>query len=454
MKPRVGWSRTASLGLLLLGIMGLYTACGDRPEAPLMEVPLVQPSATMIVASPTVEQALQATPTQAAQPIVPLLLETGEEGFSIPLHVQHRMRDKLVVLFELEQAREGRLYWWPVDTPFQQANFQGFGADDTRHLITLTALEPGQAYHVAVALPGADGFDRIPTFMDEIWGPIEVKMTTEEYFPLSIGVFGDSGFGEEVTKDLAAQVSSRDPDLVIHTGDLVYLAYQEGSPQAAYQAKWYQTLASLLKRTVLYPVLGNHELDGDALFQNRPYYFHAFPPIEELGGGWQREPGVLERHWYALELETLQILFLNTQQLYGGPARQEQDAWLESRLADGRFQTTIVVFHVPPLTSGRHNLDGLVVVSSWLPAFEASNVALVLSGHDHNYERLERNGITYVVSGGGSSVLYPLEQRRDESIHFEAVSHYVLLTINADDISLQAFNLEGDMIDSTIIPLR
>jgi hypothetical protein len=439
--------------LKLSGIVGVISACGVSSVVTPTQTPFIQPSTTMTAEIKDSESAPQATSTPTQQPTVPLILESGGGAYSIPLHVQHKTSHELVLMFELVEAQEGKVYWWAEGSSFHFANSLTFNGGQSKHLISINGLIPGQEYHVVASLPGEDGLDRLPTFKDEVWDPIEVSMLPDGSLPLTIGVFGDSGFGEGITSDLATQLSQHDPDFVIHTGDLVYLAYQEGDPIVAYQHKWYQTLADLLQTTVIYPVVGNHEYDGDASMHGIPYYFEAFPMLEQLQGGWLSAPEGNRREWYALELDLVQILFINTQQLYGGTARQEQDTWLETRLADERFESTIVVFHVPPLTSGRHNLDGAVVLSSWVPAFESSNVVLVLSGHDHNYERLERSGITYLVSGGGSSVLYPLEERVVESQFFAAKTHYVLLEIDTGHIQLKAFDLDGGIIDAATIDL-
>jgi predicted phosphodiesterase len=433
--------------------MCVISACGISSVVTPTQPPLIQPSATLTVVINDSESVPRSTSTQIPQPTVPLVLEPGGGAYSIPLHVQHKTSHELVLMFELEEAQEGKVYWWAEGSSFRFASSLIFSSDQSKHLITINGLIPGQEYHVVASLPGDDGLDRLPTFKDEMWDPIEVRMLTDGSLPLTIGVFGDSGFGEGITSDLASQLSSHDPDFVIHTGDLVYLANQEGSPKIAYQKKWYQTLADLVHTTVIYPVVGNHEYDGDARLDGIPYYFEAFPMLEQLAGGWRSAPEGIRREWYALELDSLQILFLNTQQFYGGTARQEQDTWLSARLVDDRFAATVVVFHVPPLTSGRHSLDGAVVLGSWVPAFESSNVVLVLSGHDHNYERLERNGITYLVSGGGSSVLYPLEARLAESQSFAVKTHYVLLEIDSDQIQLEAFDLDGGIIDAATIDL-
>jgi hypothetical protein len=46
------------------------------------------------------------------------------------------------------------------------------------------------------------------------------------------------------------------------------------------------------------------------------------------------------------------------------------------------------------------------VAENWVPKFEQSNVALVVRGHAHLYERLFKNGVHYLVAGAGSQTIY------------------------------------------------
>src|SRR5262249_61791186 len=64
----------------------------------------------------------------------------------------------------------------------------------------------------------------------------------------------------------------------------------------------------------------------------------------------------------------------------------------------------------------------------WTPIFERYGVDAVFSGHDHVYERSEKNGIRYFVSGGGGAPLYP----RDPRAHSEdvAASRFFERTLN------------------------
>jgi len=70
-------------------------------------------------------------------------------------------------------------------------------------------------------------------------------------------------------------------------------------------------------------------------------------------------------------------------------------------------------------------------------------VPLVLSGHSHNYERLVVDGVTYVVTGGGSSQLYPALNIDPLSQAFSVRSHFVLLEFYEDQIKILAIDKNG-----------
>ena len=82
-----------------------------------------------------------------------------------------------------------------------------------------------------------------------------------------------------------------------------------------------------------------------------------------------------------------------------------QTRWLERTLAKRTAFGGSSLFHHPPYTCGGH-LGSAAVRRAWVPLFERYGVRLVLSGHDHNYQRFERNGVTYVVHGGGARALH------------------------------------------------
>ena len=64
-----------------------------------------------------------------------------------------------------------------------------------------------------------------------------------------------------------------------------------------------------------------------------------------------------------------------------------------------------VLVHQPPFSLGDH-CGAALDEADWLPLFEAHHVRAVFAGHDHAYERMERRGVRYFVSGGGGAPVY------------------------------------------------
>jgi predicted phosphodiesterase len=302
-----------------------------------------------------------------------------------------------------------------------------------------------------VGIQDPQGTYHSPSLFGTLWDSVGFQTQSIPRLALRVGVIGDSGFGELLTYELTEQMAHENLDFVLHTGDIVYKVAQNANPVEAFILKFYDPFESLLKELPLYPVVGNHEWDSATYWLGMPYYYWAFPGFEDSR---IKSAGHEERNeWYAFSYDDIQFVMLNTQVLLSGTRWSEQNEWLEERLADTRFRTTIVVFHVPPYTSGLHTLDGFDVRKFWQPLFEEANVPLVLSGHDHNYERLSIEGIAYVVSGGGSSVLYTFRSQQAGSQVFATVSHYVVLEILQNQIELRAVALGGEVFDRATIAI-
>ncbi|TET96318.1 MAG: hypothetical protein E3J30_12025, partial [Anaerolineales bacterium] len=418
-------------GVILLGAL---TGCARSGGSVQDEYPKL---------SPTTELPAMSTPAKTSPPLTPTIAPTPEEtipspsydssktlnDYVIPLTIQHLSKTAADLYFILESPAEGAVFYSLQGDKSDQTQWITFNATTDTHLIKVSDLEPGALYEAWVGVSDEDGIHHPPSFANGTWDPITIRLPQEDDWPIRIGVIGDSGFGEAVTFQLAEEMASHHPELVIHTGDLVYDVYQDPSPPEAFIRKFYQPMADLLHAAPIYPVFGNHEGYGDTYWRDRPFYYTAFPPLENgyIGDNFG---GISDqREWYAFSRGDYQFIFLNSQQFYDGGLREEQNAWLQERLGGSTSTTNIVVFHIPPFTSGYHRDDGIPIRQAWVPLIEDANVALVLSGHDHNYERLELNGITYIVSGGGSNKLYGKQDAREESEFFTAQSHFVILEL-------------------------
>jgi hypothetical protein len=267
---------------------------------------------------------------------------------------------------------------------------------------------------------------------------------------LRFASIADTGFGDPTTAALAERLAVEEPQFVLLPGDVVYRLDEQGDPGEAYRLKYFAPFAPVLRRAAVFPALGNHELDGPGIVNGIPFYYTVFPPV--FDAAFTTGTGERLREWYSFSYSGIQFLGLNTQTLFGDAGRAEQEAWIEGRLADPSFAYTIAFFHVPPYSSALHYADG-GRVQPWAERFESAGVPLVISGHDHAYERLARGPTTYIVSGGGSATLYEMRVPSEFSQVFASTSHYTLFAAYPDRIEVRAVDVDGAVIDQTVIQI-
>ena len=111
----------------------------------------------------------------------------------------------------------------------------------------------------------------------------------------------------------------------------------------------------------------------------------------------------------------------------------------------------IVAIHHSPYSAGYQG-SSTSVRKNFVPLFERYGVQLVLSGHDHDYQRSKPiNGVTYVVSGAAAGT------RRTGSDSFTEISfswhHFVDLNVFDDRIVLRAVNQDLRVADEATIPV-
>ncbi|MGD8821606.1 MAG: metallophosphoesterase, partial [Anaerolineales bacterium] len=151
-------------------------------------------------------------------------------AFLFPLTIQHLTTSSATVHFELVEPRQGRLVLWLQDQSPTAAFVFPFEADRAQQSFVIDGLESGASYVVGVGIAGADGVFRSPQYYEQLWGPITFTVPEANSYPLRIAAIGDSGYGEQATFELAELMASYQPDFVLHTGDLVYLAQNNLNP--------------------------------------------------------------------------------------------------------------------------------------------------------------------------------------------------------------------------------
>ncbi len=243
-----------------------------------------------------------------------------------------------------------------------------------------------------------------------------------------IAVYGDTRTHHDIHAKIAALIKARRPEAVFHTGDMV----NAGRNKEDWK-KFEEITKSLRENASYYAVMGNHESGGEAVFKELFHY-----------------PG--NGRWYGADLHGIRFLMLDS--LSPLEAGSEQFKWLEAELVsrppEDKF--TAVIVHTPLLSSGEHGDKKGKAAVDLEALFEKYKVALVLAGHDHDYERLERNGIVYIVTGGGGATLRPQRSKNRYSKIFADTNNYCMLSVCGDTLKAEVFDLSDKRLDSFEIP--
>lgn len=124
--------------------------------------------------------------------------------------------------------------------------------------------------------------------------------------------------------------------------------------------------------------------------------------------------------------------------------------WLRTELKRP-FPIKIVFLHKPlfPFFGDGYDLDKYREDRDTLhDVFVENKVSAVFSGHEHLYHRREKDGITYVITGGGGS--YLLTHREDFGGYF----HYIIAKKDNGGYLFKVFDIKGSIRDQFLIKMR
>jgi len=127
--------------------------------------------------------------------------------------------------------------------------------------------------------------------------------------------------------------------------------------------------------------------------------------------------------------------------------------WIEKELANSGSEWKIVFFHHPPYSSGETHGSSMSIRAVLEPLFVKYNVSVVLSGHEHFYERVKpQKGIQYFISGAGGQ-LRKGNINRDELLDkgFDQDRSFMLMEIDGDELYFQAISRTSATVDSGIL---
>jgi predicted phosphodiesterase len=242
-------------------------------------------------------------------------------------------------------------------------------------------------------------------------------------------VFGDTRSGHSVHRSIVEALDREQVDFAVHTGDMV----EQGGRQDQW-ARFFQIERPLLVDTPMMPLVGNHDVSGRDYF--RHYFLHA------LWAG--------NEHYFVRDWGQLRIVGVDS----GVECREgcSQYFFAERALAEGERQGKLMVLalHYPPYSSGEHG-SSADVQGPISTLARRHGVELVLTGHDHDYERTKPiDGTTYVVTGSSGAPIRPVTPRWFTA-EARTEPHYVLVDVEAKRLILRAVNLAGETFDTAVI---
>ena len=251
-------------------------------------------------------------------------------------------------------------------------------------------------------------------------------------------VIGDSGRGDTAQRDVARQLAAwrtRFPfAFVLMLGDNIYPPH---TPQD-YVSKFEEPYRPLLEAGVTFhAAIGNHDDGAEVHYapfnmDGRRYYTFRKGELSltPLAGKGVR--------FFALDSRSFD--------------RAQLD-WLASELASSGSVWKISYFHHPLYTSGRYRAGAVTLRRALEPVLIAGDVDVVLSGHEHFYERIEpQHGIAYFISGAGGALRAgDIRSSNLTAAGFDRDNHFMLMEISGHELYFQAISRTGQTVDAGVI---
>jgi len=248
--------------------------------------------------------------------------------------------------------------------------------------------------------------------------------------------YGDTRDNHDIHREIVKGVTGFQPALVLQTGDLVHHG------DAADEWRIFDQITGDMRRRIpYYPARGNHDVGTSGFYEQR-----VTSPVTSGN-----------QLYYSFEKENLHFVAIDTQQAVG-PA-SEEGRWLEADFAQARSAGRFIVpfFHKAIFSIGPHAVESdVMALRPVLHAlFRRHGVRLAFEGHDHIYYRTVRDGITYVVTGGGGAPLY--DGRHPElgvpGDVFEKVNHFCIADVYPDRVAVTAYRRDLSRLDRFTVPV-
>lgn len=243
--------------------------------------------------------------------------------------------------------------------------------------------------------------------------------------PLDLAVYGDCRQYPKIHRKIANDIASRNPRAVVVAGDLV--------DHPGEQKEWdeFHEITKVVRdRAPLLCAVGNHDVHPSQPF------------VREMK---------LQKSWYDRQIGDFHIFVLDSMDCF---REKEQVGWFRGAAEASRTKHKIAVFHHPPfILDPKRSAETPHILENLHPLLVKMKFCGALCGHQHAFYYTRRDGIPYVVTGGGGSALSTLDRSRMVPGDLaRPLFHYVGLSVSGDRIDGRVHEPNGGEVRDLAFP--
>lgn len=249
--------------------------------------------------------------------------------------------------------------------------------------------------------------------------PMNTAAVPTEDTHLQFVALGDTGTGGPAQLAIAKWISAEKFDLMLFLGDIAY----ESGTAAQLQNNFFAVYRDFLRYVPVYPTIGNHERRTRV---GRPY-FEAFVLPEP-------------ERYYSFDWGSVHFVCIDTTQ-----RDSTQLVWLDEDLTKNKLPWVIVFGHHPMYTNSLRGPQ-LWIRRAFSKIITKHKVDIVLTGHEHQYERFKVNGVNYIVSGGGGGQLTRFFGT-SRALKQYTVHHFLAFDVTAKELDMRVIDISGHELE-------
>jgi hypothetical protein len=351
-----------------------------------------------------------------------------------------------------------------TDTPYASLGVNYPSEKMQFRSVVLSGLKPNTEYRYQLKSKSYEG--RVVPFR---------TLPDADATSFKFAMIGDTQRGEvpesaEIERKLFAQILAWRPAVVLHLGDMLNTGRGNG---LSGRKAWYRTLTrnrDMRASILMAPSAGNHCLLGSG----HGWYADYFADVKGLKD--PQDDGSQPPFYYSFDVGNVHFVSLCTEspkvqakenvsakKVRNLPfSYNEQLAWFERDLKTTKAAWKVVFFHQPFHTAG-----GYPAPDDFRKDFGAVcdkyGVQLLLSGHDHSYQKTRRitnttrelsdRGTVQVVSGGGDIKQFNARPNPPAwNLLHKKINHYVQVEVTSEALRFTAVDVNGKTFDLWRLP--